>query len=71
MIDVTQTLVPFAGSGLAGYAMGFFFKESNQMAPRRVLFWPNTFIIIWIPSTNSIKWEKLGNYISNTTQGWT
>jgi uncharacterized membrane protein (Fun14 family) len=78
MIDasMTNTLIPFAGSGLAGYAMGF--------ALRKIIKWLMIIFGVLAGSfflgiemlqkygyVGEIKWDKLGNDISKSlTQSW-
>jgi uncharacterized membrane protein (Fun14 family) len=78
MIDssMTNTLIPFAGSGFVGYAMGF--------ALRKIMKWlmiifgvlaGSFFLLIEMLQkygyVGDIKWDKLGNDISNSlTQSW-
>ncbi len=78
MIDssMTNTLIPFAGSGFVGYAMGF--------ALRKIMKWLMIIFGVLVGSfflliemlqkygyVGDIKWDKLGNDISNSlTQSW-
>ena len=73
---MTNTLIPFVGSGFVGYAMGF--------ALRKIIKWLMIIFGVLAGSfflgvemlqkygyVREIKWDKLGNDISNSlTQSW-
>jgi uncharacterized membrane protein (Fun14 family) len=78
MNDVITSVVPFAGSGLAGYATGYFLRKVVKwiMIICGTILGAFFFGLLVLQlygflAPNSIKWDKLGNYIANTTKAWT
>jgi uncharacterized membrane protein (Fun14 family) len=80
MIDttITQTLVPFAGSGFLGYICGFFLKKILKW----IMIICGTILGAFFCGLlalqaygyigqNAIKWNKLGDDLYNSAQSWT
>ena len=77
MIDstLTQTLVPFAGSGVCGFIAGFALRKILKfiMILCALILSGFFFGLILLQSygfltPNAIKWDRLGNSIINNTQ---
>ncbi|MFZ0510186.1 MAG: FUN14 domain-containing protein [Candidatus Nitrosopolaris sp.] len=79
MIDstLTQTLVPFAGSGVCGYIAGFALRKILKFIMILcALILGGFFFGLILPQSygfltpNAIKWDRLGNSLANTSQSW-
>jgi uncharacterized membrane protein (Fun14 family) len=57
-----SNIIPFAGSGLLGYAMGF--------ALKKVLKWILIIIGFLAGYVSGVNWDKLGNDTSTQIQHW-
>jgi uncharacterized membrane protein (Fun14 family) len=68
-----SNIVPFAGSGLIGYAMGFAFKKVLKWMLIIVGFLAGMFFVgvqLWLKYgyVSKVDWDKLGNDVSTQIQ---
>lgn len=72
---VTTTLIPFAGSGVAGYCMGFVLRKVLKWVVIALGFLAGVFFIALQLMQkngyiNSVNWDKIGNDTSTQVQHW-
>jgi uncharacterized membrane protein (Fun14 family) len=70
-----SNIIPFAGSGLLGYAMGFALKKVLKWMLIIVGFLAGMFfvgiqLLQKYDYVSSVNWDKLGNNISTQIQHW-
>jgi uncharacterized membrane protein (Fun14 family) len=71
-----SSIIPFAGSGILGYAMGFALKKIMKWMLIIIGFLAGIFLVgIQLLQkygyVNTVNWDKLGNDTSTQIQHWT
>jgi uncharacterized membrane protein (Fun14 family) len=72
---ISNSLIPFAGSGCAGYLIGFSIHKILKwiMIIGGVILGAFLFGLLFLQSrgyVSSVKWDRIGSDITNTTQHW-
>jgi uncharacterized membrane protein (Fun14 family) len=70
-----SNIVPFAGSGLLGYAMGFALKKVLKWMLIIIgflagMFFVGVHLLQRYGYVNAVNWDKVGNNISTQIQHW-